>query len=141
VLRLSGSGVLSLGSGELHGGLFSSPQNATNNIGHGATSVGTQNLDGNEVDSLGDTVLAGTDSASAMGSVTVAVIVDVILRDGLAPGGATLELDVVNVDTSVDDVHINALTARGVVLVAGESSETETLTVGDTRKTLEDCDN
>ena len=73
-----------------------------------------------------------------MGSVTVAVIVDVILRDGLAPGGATLELDVMNVDTSVDNVHINALTARGVVLVAGESSETETLTVGDARKTLRD---
>jgi hypothetical protein len=73
-----------------------------------------------------------------MGSVTVAVIVDVILRDGLAPGGATLELDMVNVDTSVDNVHINAFTARRVVLVAGKSTETEPLTVGDTRKTLRD---
>jgi hypothetical protein len=31
--------------------------------------------------------------------------------DGLAPGGATLKLDVVDVDTDVDDVHTNTPTA------------------------------
>jgi hypothetical protein len=57
--------------------------------------------------------------------VTVAVLVDVILRDGLAPGGATLKLDVVDVDTGIDDVHVDTLTAGRVVLVESESSETE----------------
>jgi hypothetical protein len=36
-------------------------------------------------------------------SVTVAILVDVILGDGLSPTGAALELDVVDVYTGVDD--------------------------------------
>jgi len=136
VPRLPGGGILSLGSGELVGGLFSSPQNTTDHISHGTTSVGTQDLDGNEIDSLGNTVLARTDGTGAVSSVTVAILVDVILRDGLAPGSATLELDVMNVDAGVDDVHVNALTAGRVVLVESKGSEPKLFAVGDTRETL-----
>ena len=140
VLRPPGGSVLSLGRGELVSSLLGSPQNASDNITHGATSVGSQDLDSNEVDSLGNAVLARTNRAGAMGSVTIAIIVDVILRNGLAPGGPTLELGVVDVDPGIDDVHVNTLTAGRVVVVESESSETEFATVGDTGKTLGDRD-
>jgi len=71
-----------------------------------------------------------------VGAVTVAILVDVILGNRLAPGGATLELDVGGVDAGVDDVHVNTLTAGRVVLVESESPEAEFRTVGDTCKTL-----
>ena len=48
---------------------------------------------------------------------------DVVLGDSLSPGGPTLELDVVDVDTGVDDVDVNTLTASRVVLVESERSE------------------
>ena len=136
VLCPSGGSVLSLSGSKLVGSLLSGPQDTTNDISHGTTSVGTQDLDGDEVDSLGNTVLARTNGTGTVGPVTVAVLVDVILGNGLAPGGATLELGVVDVDTGIDDVDVNALAAGRIVLVESESSETEPLAVGDTRKTL-----
>ena len=134
---LSGSSVLSLCSGELVSGLFSSPQNATNDVSHGTTSVGAQDLDGDEVDGLRNTVLPRTNGTGAVGPVTVSVFVDVILRDSLAPGGATFELDVIDVDTGVDDVNVDTLAAGRVVFVESKGPKSESLTMGDTRKTLE----
>ena len=51
-------------------------------------------------------------------------------------GGAALELDVVDVDTGANDVHVNVLTAGRLMIVESESSETEFVTMGDTGKTL-----
>ena len=138
VLRLSGSSELGLGSSELLGSLVSGPQNTTDDVGHSATSVGTQDLDGDEVGSLGNPVLAGTDRASAMGTMAVAILIDIIHRDSDSPTGATFKLDVVDVDTSIDDVHVNTVTAGRMVVVESEGSEAELVTVGDARKTLED---
>ena len=73
-----------------------------------------------------------------MGSVAISVFVDIVLGDGLAPGGSTLELDVVDVDTRIDDVDVNTLTTGRVVLVESESPETKSLTVRDTRETLKE---
>lgn len=70
--------------------------------------------------------------------MTVAVLINVVLRDGLAPGRAALELDVLGVNTGVDDVDINARTAVRVVLVLGESTERELRAVADARKALEE---
>ena len=120
---LSSGSVFSLGCSELSGSLFNSPHNTANDISHGTTSVGTQDLDGNEVDSLGNTVLAGTNGTGAVGPVTVPVVVDVILWDGLSPGGTTLELDVVHVDTSIDDVDVDALATGRIVFIASECSD------------------
>ena len=75
------------------------------------------------VDSLGNTVLAGTNGTGAVGPVIVPVAADVILRDGLSPGGTTLELDVVHVDTSIDDVDVDALATGRIVFIASECSE------------------
>jgi hypothetical protein len=120
MLCLPGGSVFGLGNGKLVSSVISSPQDTGNNVAHSAASVGTQDLDGN----------------SAVGSVTIAVLVDVILRDDLAPGGAALKLDVVDVDTGIDDVHVDTFTVGRVVIVESESSETEFRAVRDTRKTL-----
>ena len=72
-----------------------------------------------------------------MSPVTVAALVDVILRDDPAPRSATLKLDVIDVDTGIDDVHLNTLTAGRVVFVESGCPKTELLAVGDTRKILE----
>jgi len=42
-----------------------------------------------------------------------------------------------DVDAGVDNIDVDTLTADRVVLVASEGSETEFLTMGDTRKTLD----
>ena len=70
--------------------------------------------------------------------MTVTVLINIVLRDGLAPGRAALELDVLGVNTGVDDVDINARTAVRVVLVLGESTERELRAVADARKALEE---
>ena len=49
--------------------------------------------------------------------MTISVLVDVILRDSLAPGGVTLELNVIDVDAGVDDVNVDTLAAGWVVFV------------------------
>ena len=72
-----------------------------------------------------------------MGPVAVSVLVNIVLRNGLAPGRATLELDMVNVDAGIDNVDVNALTTFRFVLVESEGSEAESLAVRNTRKTLE----
>ena len=70
---------------------------------------------------------------------TVAIRIDVliVLRDSPAPVRAALKLDVVDVDTSVNDVDIDALTTTRVVLVLGESAEGKLGTVAYPRKTLD----
>ena len=87
VPRLPSGSVLGLSGGELASSLLSGP-----------TPVGAQDLNSNEIDSLGNTVLARTDGTGAVGPVTIAVVVDAILRDGLAPRGTALKLGVVDVD-------------------------------------------
>ena len=42
--------------------------------------------------------------------MAVSVLVNGVVRNDLAPGHATLELDVVDVDADVGNVHINILT-------------------------------
>ena len=71
-----------------------------------------------------------------MSTVTVTVLVNVVLGDGLAPRSTALELDVLGVDASVDDVHIDARAAIRVVLVLGERAERKLRAVAYTRKTL-----
>lgn len=57
MLRLPGSSELGLGCSKIFSGLLSNPQNATNDSTHSATSVVTQDPDGNEVGSLSSPVL------------------------------------------------------------------------------------
>lgn len=84
--------------------------NTLDDIGHGAGAVGAKDLDGLDVGLLGDTVLLAGDGTRAVSAVAVTVLILITRRDGLAPGGTTLEVDVVNVGAGVDNVDIDALT-------------------------------
>lgn len=101
------------------GGVF----DTLDDIRHGARAVGAQDLDGLDVSLLGHTVLLASDCAGAVSAVSVAILVLVTLRNGLAPLGAALEVDVVNVGASVDDIDINSLTTIGGVEVLVEGTE------------------
>jgi hypothetical protein len=76
-----GGGELDIGNSEL-GGLLGDPQNTANGISHSATSVRTQDLDSDGVGSLSNPIFAGT---SAVGVMAIAILVDVVLRDGGSP--------------------------------------------------------
>ena len=71
-----------------------------------------------------------------MGPVAVVVLVDIILRNRLAPRRATFELSMTNIDTSVDDVDIDTVAPTSLKLVLGEGSEGELGPVADACKTL-----
>ena len=73
-----------------------------------------------------------------MGSVAIVVFVKVIQGDSLAPRCTSLELLVVDVDASVNDVDINTLTAIMIIFILGESAEGELWAVANTRETLKD---
>lgn len=105
------------------------------NVGHGAGAVGAEDLDGLDVSLLGDTVLLAGDSARAVCSVSVAILICITLRNGLAPRCATLEVDVVNVGAGVDDVDVNTLTTVLGVEVLVEGAEAQAVAVGDTGET------
>ena len=64
--------------------------------------------------------------------MAVSVLMNMVLRNGLAPGRAGLELDVVDVDAGIDNVCVNALAIFRFVLVESEGSEAETLAVRNT---------
>jgi hypothetical protein len=108
---------------------------ALDDIRHRARAVGAQDFDGLDMSLLRNTVLLASNSAGAVCSVSVSVLVGITLGDSLTPRRTTLEVDVVDVGTSVHDVDINALaTVLGVqVLVKG--AEAQAVAVGDTGET------
>jgi hypothetical protein len=81
---------------------------------------------------LGHTVLLAGDGARAVCSVSVAVLIRITLRDGLAPRRTTLKVDVLSVGAGVDDVDIDALATVLSVEVLVEGAEAQAVTVGDT---------
>jgi hypothetical protein len=114
---------------------FSGELDTLDDIGHRAGAVGAENLDSDDIGLLGDTVLLACDSAGAVGAMSVSIFVGIAGRDGLAPLGAALEVDVLGVGTGVDDVDVNAFAAVDRVEVLVEGSEVECLAVRDAGKT------
>lgn len=104
-------------------------------VGHGAGAVGAENLDSVDVGLLGDTVLLASNSAGAVGAVTVAILVGITVGDGLAPVSTILEVDVLDVGAGIDDVNIDTLTSVGGVEVFVPGTEAQRVAVGDTGKT------
>ena len=98
---LSDGSELGLSNSELVGNLLSSPQKTTNDINHSATSIGAQDLDGDEVDGLSNT--------GAVGAMGVTILINIILRDGGSPGGMTFKLDMIGGDTSTGYVQVDTL--------------------------------
>lgn len=68
--------------------------------------------------------------------MTVTVDILVVLRDSLAPTSTTFEFLVVNVNTSVDDVDIDALATLSIVLVFREGAEAELVAMANTSEAL-----
>ena len=124
-----------LGDADLLGVRLGGVLDTLDNVGHGAGAVGAEDLDGLDVGLLGDTVLLASNSARAVCSVSVAILVGVTLGDGLAPRRTTLEVDVVDVGTSVNDVDVNTLATVFGVEVLVEGAEAQAVTVGDTGET------
>ena len=123
---------------ELSAQLFSvldGPEDTTSHVGHGTGATRAKDLDGNELSLLGDTVLARANGTGTVSAVAVAVLVDVVLRHGLTPSSTALELNVVDVDTSVNDVGGNTLTTVTLVDVLVEGAQAKTLAVRDTSQT------
>jgi len=114
---------------------LSSPLNSKNDIGHGTGAVGAQHLNGVDVGLLGHTILLTSNSTRAVGAMAVAVLVCVISRDGLAPVGTALEINVVNVGAGVNHVGVNTLTALLGVQVLVVGTEGEAVPVGNTGQT------
>jgi hypothetical protein len=77
--------------------------------------TGVENLDSVELSLLGYTVGLGSDSTSAVGTVTVSVRVLTVTSIVGEEGSTTFELGVRSVDTSVDDIGASASTSSGVV--------------------------
>jgi len=69
-------------------------------------------------------------------AVAIAILIDVRLGNGLTPRCATLEFDVVDVDTGVNDVDINTFSSTLFVLVLGERRESKFLAMRYASKTL-----
>lgn len=136
VLRAAGFGHFSCGSSCFRLGLVSSPDDTTNHVRHASASVGTKHLHSDDVGALSNTILAGRNGTCAVGSMTVTVVVDIVVRNSRAPERAALELDVVDVDAGVNDVYINTLTTSWVVDVLGERRESKFGTVTDTSQSL-----
>jgi len=72
---------------------------------------------------LGNAVLLASDGARAVCTVSIAVLISIALRDGLAPRCATLEVNVVDVGAGVDDIDVDALAAVLGVEVLVEGAE------------------
>lgn len=68
--------------------------------------------------------------------MTVSVLIDIIGGHGLSPHGTTLKFDVVDVDTGVDDIDINALSTLFLVNVLVERAESQLLVMADPSKSL-----
>lgn len=102
--------LTSLGGLNIGGVLLSGVLNTLDDVGHGAGAVGAENLDGVDIGLLGHTKLLTSDSAGAVGAVTVAILVNIASGDGLAPVSTAFKVDVLGVGASVNDVDVDALT-------------------------------
>ena len=68
--------------------------------------------------------------------MAITIFVLVIGRNGLAPRSTTLELNMLYVDTGVDDIDVNTITTLIIVLVLVECGEAEPGTVANSGETL-----
>ena len=132
MLSLASRLVLYLGSLGLRLSSLRRPAHTADNIRHGATSVGAKDLDGDNVGLLRNTILTGSNSASAVGTVPIPVFINIIQGHSLSPGCTTFEFSVVDVDTGVDDVNVNALSTVCIIFVLGKGTESKLESVTDT---------
>lgn len=105
------------------------PLDTLDDIGHGAGAVAAEDLDGLDACLLGDAVLLAGDGAGAVCAVSIAVLIGVALGYGLAPTGAALKVNVLDVGARVDDVDVDTLATVAVIEVLVEGAKVEALAV------------
>jgi len=66
---------------------------------------------------LGDAVLLASNRAGAVGAMAVPILIGIAVRNGLAPFGTALEVDVLGVGAGVDDVYVDTLATVGGIEV------------------------
>jgi len=86
-----------------------------NDVRHGARSIRPQDLDGDHLSLLGDTIGSTTNGTSTVGTMSISISIRVAIGDGRTPGSAALKLVMVDRNASVDDKDGNAVAAFGIV--------------------------
>jgi hypothetical protein len=71
-----------------------------------------------------------------MRAMTVVIVINAVLKNGLSPCSTSLKLGVLDVDTSVKNIDINASTSDNIVGVLVEGGEAEPIPVADACKAL-----
>mmetsp|Transcript_41804 Transcript_41804/g.130948 ORF Transcript_41804/g.130948 Transcript_41804/m.130948 type:complete len:462 (+) Transcript_41804:534-1919(+) len=96
----------------LLGGLLRDPRDALDDAGDRAAAEAVEDADGNEVHVLGEAVGLAADRARHVRPMAVLVRLRRLARGADAPGGAALELVVLQIDARVNDVHIDLVLRR-----------------------------
>jgi hypothetical protein len=86
-----------------------SPFDTLDNICHGSRAIGSEDLNSVDVGLLGNTILLSSDSTGAVSSVSVSILIGIVGRDSLAPVRSALEINVLIVGSSVNNIDINTL--------------------------------
>lgn len=68
--------------------------------------------------------------------MTVTVLIYVVGWDSFPPRGTALKLEMVNVDTGIDDVDVNTLATIWIICIGRESAEGEFIPVANASETL-----
>lgn len=64
-----------------------------------------------------------------MSSVSISILISVVGWDGLAPCCTALEVYVIDIGSSIDDIDINTLTSISGIQVLAEVAESQALSV------------
>lgn len=94
--------------------LVNDPLHALDDVGVVALSVGVEDLDGDDLSALGDTVGGTGDGGSNVSAVAVQVSVLLAGDEAGSPGGAATKFRVAGSDTSVQDVDSDTLSGSGI---------------------------
>lgn len=124
------------GSLGLSHSLLNGPYNTGHDVAHRTAAVAAEHLDSNDMCRLGDTVCTRGNGSRTVCTVAVSVNIFIVQWNSLAPMCTTFEFGVINVNTGVDDVDIDALAALRIVLVLGEGTEGKFGAMADPCKTL-----
>ena len=74
-----------------------------------------------------------------MGTVAITIVINIVGGNSLTPGRTAFKLHVLDVDTSINDINIDAITAVSIVEVLCEGAESKLGAVTDAGQTLNEA--
>lgn len=80
---------------------------------------------------FGNPILARGNRAGAVTTMSIAVYIYVVYGNGLSPERTTLKLFMIEVDTGIDDIDINAFSTIRIKFILGKSAESQFGTMTD----------